>query len=883
MTPQTHPQPPTDTLSQDTSPPLNDPLGLDIVLTSPGTATQLAANDAFTAFATIRGTPSLADTQQITPSLNAADAPAVISIQILPNTDTGAQGYRIQTADFGGGRAGLQVTAANDTAAMYALYDIIGRMGVLYIHPEQTFFPQNPQLHLPDSYTGTLQQPAFTTRGLHEHTQHPTEMSDLLLRPGDPSFRTYASHYLKWLARNRQNLLSFHLLKTVDLDAWLPYIADIRAEANRYGISLGAALSLSDQQQNNFKLIRDDVLDPLTGQVPPADTQIRQGIDRLFSADLDFLVLQIGTSEFTKPSDSDVLGWLNVAVTHAAQHHPSKQLHAWIHIFCDLQADDGGYFYHLPAQADPRLGAWVHTTMFYTLDHPAPVYSCQNFSHQLDFLSSQSGRRTQTFFPESAWWLGFDNNLPLLLPITGWSRAYDVSKLLSAFPVSGHVTFTTGKEWTYWQYDHHAMALGWEGTLSWDDYLSRISPLYGDAAPLAAAALSSWTTLQVKHFYQENPDIFFYLAGELPQDELGERAGILARRPKPSFQSIFSLDDTAFSQWQQRDLSMLSSMEAEYQAILNTLPPTPADASAPLYAELRATMDLFVLRISHTRTLYEGVAAARAGDLPAAQSKLAAATALSAQAEAITRAGAQRYRYPLELLIEPKPSSLTSYPYGYLKETHEAYFWHRRDDQLQRLILRAFDASPDAWTRTPSLLFFTDSTQTQMKVPSDRVAATIISSFVPQMLFGLSDIDLPASTMTLQVSEDYNKNFLPDVNAEVAVPLSVSSPNTWTGALPTYALSIHDTTDNLVGALPIYAPTFTLSTLDDGRSITSLNAGDLIGEIDPQELISIIRSVAGIDVNGAENLIKQVYKLPPDQPLPARLPIHFLFTFTPAQ
>ena len=48
-------------------------------------------------------------------------------------------------------------------------------------------------------------------------------------------------------------------------------------------------------------------------------------------------------------------------------------------------------------------------------------------------------------------------------------------------------------------------------------------------------------------FYETHPDIYFYLAGELPKDELGESAGIIARPPKRSFKAIRDLDDASFA------------------------------------------------------------------------------------------------------------------------------------------------------------------------------------------------------------------------------------------------------------------------------------------------------------------------------------------------
>src|SRR5690606_7265594 len=91
-------------------------------------------------------------------------------------------------------------------------------------------------------------------RGFHEHTQHPTVMSDYYLRPS-AEHRAYVSNYIRWFARNRQNAMSWHMLKTVELEGWLPYIEEIIEEAHAYGIDVGMVLSFVDEQQNNFKIV----------------------------------------------------------------------------------------------------------------------------------------------------------------------------------------------------------------------------------------------------------------------------------------------------------------------------------------------------------------------------------------------------------------------------------------------------------------------------------------------------------------------------------------------------------------------------------------------------------------------------------------------------
>ena len=175
--------------------------------------------------------------------------------------------------------------------------------------------------------------------------------------------------------------------------------------------------------------------------------------------------------------------------------------------------------------------------MFYDLTHPAPVYECENFNHQRDFISrADADERPLVYFPETAWWLGFDNNMPLVNPITGWSRAHDIKQGLSEYSVEGHITFTSGREWSYWHYDHHLTKLTWDGSMSWGEYVAWIAPLYGtEYADEISRILKAWADLQVQHFYEEDPMRYFYLAGELRQDELGEEAGIVARPPKRVF------------------------------------------------------------------------------------------------------------------------------------------------------------------------------------------------------------------------------------------------------------------------------------------------------------------------------------------------------------
>ncbi len=859
-----------------------------------GSGLVAAATDLRDAMATIAGVSAA---ELVSPR-------GAVVVRVAPGEATlGDQGFRLTDAEDtpeSPGVPAILVECQAEIGCMYGLYRIAADLGVRYLHPEETYFPADPDAALPTGYDGAPDLPHFALRGFHEHTQHPIVMSDVLLRPGVEGFRAMASHTLRWLARNRQNVLFFHLLKTVDLDAWTPWMQDITTEARGLGIGLGAVIGFVDQQQNAFKMIRDDDVDPLTGERRPDAAQIAAALDRVLASGLSYIGFQIGTTEFTKPPDGAVLGWLKAATEHVTDRWLSVRPFAWIHITCGLEADGGGPFYHLPLQAPDALGAFVHTTMFYTLTSPAPVYDCEDFTHQLDFLAAASGARPLVFFPETAWWLGFDNNVPLVLPITGWSRAHDVQVELKPYEVEGHVTFTSGREWTYWMYDHHLTRLTWDADTSWEAYLDWLKPVFGPDGDALIAAEVAWTNAQRKWLYDTNPLLIFYLAGELPQDEIGAQAGILARRPKLAYRTVRDMDDAAFAAWSTQDLGALRQMLAEHEAILATLPATPKGEGTPqqikLAAELREGLKLYVQRIRHVIALYEAVAESRAfklaraaGDDAAMTQAKAAAEAAQARAQAITaavlpvlKAAESRYRYPIELAAREKPETLTSYPFGYLAQTSTGYFWTRRDDQLGAFLASTFAAATgtEAWTTAPAKVFLTDADHVELTKPANPVAGGIITSFMPRMLMGAVEVDTALGTMTLAIAEDTDASGLPDPDTETAVSGSFT-PTTFTAQGLEQTIRVRDSAGAQLGVLTIRDPAWTVTQTVDASKTVTLERADLDGSIATQNLVDIVLTVGGIDQEGVENLIKSIYTIAPEAPLPELLPFAMRFTLTP--
>ncbi len=819
--------------------------------------------------------------------------------------DLETQAYRIHQEG-----ASLRVEAASDQGAAYGLYALCEQLGVEYFHPEETFFPagdaaaEMPRGPNDAGFDGTVQSPRFARRGFHEHTQHPIVASDFFLRPGDADRRAMASNYLRWLFRNRQNVSSFHMLRTVDLDSWVPYMQEINAEADTFFIESGLVIGFVDEQQNAFKLFRPESDDR------PAETQIPDRIDQLLAANFDFLTFQIGASEFTKPADDELLGYLSLTLDYIQANHSEVEMGTWIHITCDLEADDGSNFFHLPARADEAIRAWVHTTMFYTLEHPAPVYECENFHHQRDFYTLiEDQDRDREFYPETAWWLGFDNNVPLELPIYGWSRAWDIQQELDE-RTTGHVTFTSGREWGYWRYDHYLTKVTWDASLGWETYLENITPLFVGGQSVTDA-IEAFTDLQVRHFYEENPELFFYLSGELPQDEVGAQVGVVARRPKRSYREILDLDDAAFATWMDEDLGALRRMRGEYAAaivdlqdateILGLTQPLidlSSDAlRAKLHQEAVDALRLFVDRFDQAIALYEGVAALRPWwvssrtAMPdeslreparmAAMEALDRARAVTTTARGRINAGGDRYRYPLSLLTRAKPESPTIYPFGYLEQTATAFFWTRRNQQLASLITIALDASDEDWMEpAPEAVFVAPKEQMTVRVPSDPLVSAVIGGLLPDLLLGLDAAASPGD-LVIRLAQDTGGNERPDEGTEQALDGTLSAMNEWTGTPTSYPIFLRGEDGEVLATLTIADLIMTVQFQPAGEGLTA-ESGSLEGGLLSAEIIAAIGAVTGTDPEAASNLIKQVYDLEPDAPLPEQLPFAVDFEARPA-
>ncbi len=801
--------------------------------------------------------------------------PAGESALVQESTDAWqSEGYVIEEQKISS-KIVIRVESPTHLGVAYGLYDILNRMDIHYYHPRESHITKIYGAIFPRDFTDRLTKtPAYRLRGYHQHTQHPIVWSEYLLDPKE-EYKPYVQEYLRYLLRNRQNHLQWHMLKTVDRDTWKPYAKWIVEEAEKYGVKLGLVFSFADQQQNCFRLI-DDLGESLSSEERMAyqKPQIEENLAYLGDIGFSSFTLQFGSNELTAQPDAETLFWFQTAVDWLKANAPETELFAWIHTPAHVLAEDGETpFYHLPLQADEAVGLMIHTTMFYDLEHPAPVYGNENFQHQQACFTEGKGERAMTYFPESAWWLGFDNSLPLFLPITLYTRAYDVQTvippLMGDTRLDGHITFTTGLEWNYWMYDHYMARLTWDTDLTWEDYVDDISEIYSDndndLSADIAQVIKDTAERQKIDFIGENPLMFYYLAGESEHDELGSVTGLSGRPTKLSYWKVYEYSDEEYDAWLTGDFARLEQMRNAYKEISDRLqdielPDIQKDKEGLIekrHLELKTAGHLLYQRAEQAYLHYAAVRDAHDDKEDAAYEKLEEAMAITSDVkQQVGEIEQEVYRYPLELVAEEK-DSLTAYPFGYLWETRTAYFWERRDVQVKELLDVAFGKITEEFEFEPSNVLISDTEKTEIMQPDSEAIRNIIKPYIPPVLLGYTAPSDGKADLVL--ATDANGNGLPDILSQAVISQADWGTETVTGTFDSWTLTIRGDSGTKVGELIIREGEFEADLVDDLPKTATI-----IGQGAFADVIAILIDTGMFDEDTAWTTLAGYFGIDPD-------------------
>lgn len=211
-------------------------------------------------------------------------------------------------------------------------------------------------------------------------------------------------------------------------------------------------------------------------------------------------------------------------------------------------------------------------------------------------------------------------------------------------------------------------------------------------------------------------------------------------------------------------------------------------------------------------------------------------------------------------------------------ETSTGFFWKRRDEQLENLIGIRFETVEEKWNNEPDSLFISNKDMISMTEPKNRVAAYMIKSLIPQILFGIKDYDSQKGKLDLVVGLDYNQNMIPDFETEQNISVKFTG-ECWKGTCPKYTIFARDSAGNKLAELTILNPVFKLYLEEYNSSKVNLESAELDGNISSRVLIEIIISSGGIDEDGTVSLVKNVFGLEMEATLPSSLSVNFVFEF----
>lgn len=607
---------------------------------------------------------------------------------------------------------------------LYAAYAVLESLGMRFLHPLQPTIAPTSTLPI----LKASEAPHWPIRTWHIHTQHPLELTHVLngWGPDGPDDETgwqqllpEWERFLEWAVANRQNRVEWFLLMA---QSWQTFadsperqqrLLHLVQMAHEWGLAVGIDAPIAFRQQHAWIMLREKGNET---------AQIHSAIDWLMAAGFDYLEIEMGYSEFTHPDDQKMLEWMNTATRYADTVY-GKRTYVKVHCsqdqvaknFSDPETGAALNFNFLPYFADPALGVLPHTVQYYDLEGPVYTYGNDNFHEIRRYMQMEAGRREVLYYPETAYWVNFDIDVPLFLPIYAANRLRDL-RLIAADEMAGRMgrgefagsrikgqnNFSSGWEWGYWLNDVVTARAAWDPLLQYDDAtaldhaLLPFTSLLGEARTDASRLLQDWMTA--------NRDLLWYGAinGQLPAtgnlrnaqaylqgwdtwSEVSVMLGQLQTQPaKMGIQDMTNLLQPGRQRIPYRDLEPLLAETAQrldaiaraYQALA---PRVPADARE-LYDELGDAMLITALRAQQVYSLYQTVAnqsliilnddkTVANVYLNQARAALDAATDIVARRESRYRADPAR--------IANWGYNPTAYHFGYLWTVHSLYFWWR--------------------------------------------------------------------------------------------------------------------------------------------------------------------------------------------------------------
>lgn len=595
----------------------------------------------------------------------------------------------------------------------YGLTHLLEAEGFRFFHPERTFAPAAMPLLTADEaiaqgLDGAVVIPEIPVRGLHLHTLHPIE-GYYAFWEASRGRADQAKRIMDWVIRQRGNMLQYPALSDVlagggVTQLWRAHTQELIAYGHARGLKLGLGVQLFSASNLQLAL---NLVDSF-GEEDAMRDQMRERLQVVLGPGLEFDHLNLSFGEFFGSDPEEFVTAVEIAYDTAQDVAPGIAMSAVIHVGDDLVVEYEGeelLYYFLVQFANAPIVPWVHTTMYYNLFEDAGgAYGHDDFSEHRDFLFErlQDGEPVG-YFPESAYWVAYDNPVPAWLPLYVRSRWLDISTIAtqaSQFGLPGideHVLFSSGWEWGYWQQDVATMRAAHTAPADWRDAFRWMFAPLGAAGPALAEAVVA--TAETQHDFLIERRLGAYLGGRDGSMDVAEGFGIVSQPSRVDFDDLLAMnaaDRAAFADTTAADLNAFAAALAEDFGAVDALAPAALSDGSPnrWYAEVRDGAEVTASRAAFIAALYRAVLAHAEGEDAAREAAFLEADARYVQARAaVDRRHADLHDTEPELLTTAADNA-TIYDFGYLLRAETLCYWDRDLVRARNLTLGTTDPVP---------------------------------------------------------------------------------------------------------------------------------------------------------------------------------------------
>jgi hypothetical protein len=585
------------------------------------------------------------------------------------------------------------VTGGMPLGVQYGVAHVMELLGYRFLHPWKTLAPAT-LAKTDTSALGKEYAPEITgKRGLHLHTLHTIEALWDFWVPSDNGL-TGARRTIDFLIKNRGNYIQWAGLNDILNDAqkqtaWQAHTKKIVDYAHGRGVKTGIGIELfgSGDLQNAYELV-----DGMTAD--PAELQRRF---HLVNDGIGFDTCNLSFGEFFNEPPQTFIDSVNAAYDALQVAAPGMEMAATVHMgnYANLQVSYMGQtlqYYFLVQFANQAIVPWIHSVMYFDLYEDAGgAYDYDLFTDHRTFLESRlKAGQPAGYFPESAYWVAFDDSVPTYLPLYLRSRWTDLHNLKAAGPLQHYVEFSSGFEWGYWQQDRATLRWAFHLDDTWDAPIADAFKVYGDKGAKLADLIRRYGETEHHALIEER--LAAYIAGRDQLIDYGRGSGIVSQPDRVDVPDLPNLDGGTLGSFDSTRLQPLEQFSTDLEAYATEIDGLGLDTSEGFQAEAIDGVEVTALRARFVASVYRAVMNHLNGTDPQpmldqAQQKLDAA-------QAVVQRRHRALFDPDPLLLIHQPVNPTLYQYGYLYEADTLCYWKRELAQAKNITVQAGMAVP---------------------------------------------------------------------------------------------------------------------------------------------------------------------------------------------